>query len=192
MLTTILILTTMWVIRWALAVFDVALDVARYARLDRADESVTVLVVGDGHSPRTGALVVLHTRWQVTVVDPVLTVQGQHPKIPRLTCMRARIEDLPELAHALGVTPTDLAPDMLLAGTSDEQLLAQNVALRRELNQVKAALSARDAEVMLLRSRITHFANILHRQAGDMLSLVGRPEGELAADLAGDGNKSCG
>ena len=96
----------------SLAVLDVALDLARYSRLERGDPSVTVLV-GDGHSPRTGALVAMETGWTVTSIDPVLSVDGPHPKIARLTCIRARLEDRPDLCARLVLAPHSHAPPEL-------------------------------------------------------------------------------
>lgn len=97
----------------SLAVLDVALDLARYSRLDRGDSSVTVLVVGDGHSPRTGALVAMETGWTVTSIDPVLSINGAHPRIARLTCIRAQLEDRPDLRARLVLAPHSHAPPEL-------------------------------------------------------------------------------
>lgn len=64
---------------------------------DRAAARVSVLVVGDGTSPRTAALVACLTGWTVTSIDPLLRVDGPHPEIRRLTCVRGRLEEHPEL-----------------------------------------------------------------------------------------------
>ena len=42
---------------------------------DPKDEGVTALVIGDGSTPRTGALLALRTSWQVTSVDPAFTTK---------------------------------------------------------------------------------------------------------------------
>ena len=57
-----------------------------------ADRRRSVLVVGDGVSPRVGAMVALRSGWSVLSVDPLMRVVGPHPTISRLTCQRDRIE----------------------------------------------------------------------------------------------------
>ena len=94
----------------SLAVFDVALDIAHARRWDRSDPAIRVVVVGDGHSPRTGALVAMSTGWQVTSVDPVLGHHGDHPVIERLRCLRGNIEAFPDLQADIVLAPHSHAP----------------------------------------------------------------------------------
>lgn len=63
----------------------------RRTGIRRDDPRVTVICVGDGCTPRTGALFARLTAWQVYSVDPRLKMD---PQIKRLTCMRHRIEDV--------------------------------------------------------------------------------------------------
>lgn len=66
------------------------------------DSNVKVIVVGDGHRARTGAMFAMRTRWQVVSIDPALTpVYG----IKRLSCVSAKVETL---------DPVDLGPFSLL------------------------------------------------------------------------------
>lgn len=62
--------------------------------LDRGDPNVCVIVVGDGHSPRTGMLFAVSSAWSVYSVDPVLRTKyrGLHE---RLMVIDAKIEDTP-------------------------------------------------------------------------------------------------
>ena len=66
------------------------------------DNTINCIVVGDGHKPRTGALIAFRTAWTVTSIDPLIynktmqygeinSVEG----IDRLTVMKLRIEDVP-------------------------------------------------------------------------------------------------
>lgn len=66
------------------------------------DKKINCIVVGDGHKPRTGALIAFRTAWTVTSIDPLIynktmqcgeinSVEG----IDRLTVMKLRIEDVP-------------------------------------------------------------------------------------------------
>lgn len=67
------------------------------------DSEVTVFVVGDGHMPRTGALIAFRSRWRVYSIDPASRVKGEpganftnlgHGIIAkRLTVVKAKIED---------------------------------------------------------------------------------------------------
>ena len=40
--------------------------------LDRANPDIVAIVIGDGHSPRTGALIAMSTSWEVHSIDPLL------------------------------------------------------------------------------------------------------------------------
>lgn len=59
---------------------------------DRKDDKINVVVVGDGHRPRTGALFACLTRWNCVSIDPCL-VQEIWP-IYRLKCYKKKIEDV--------------------------------------------------------------------------------------------------
>ncbi len=57
-----------------------------------ADPSWLCLVVGDGHTPKTGALFAFHSRWSVISVDPKLR-QDKYG-VARLWCVQKKVEDL--------------------------------------------------------------------------------------------------
>lgn len=65
--------------------------------LDRADDSVHVFCVGDGGTPRTGAMFAFRSAWGVTSIDPALKRDGTWPGIARLRCISAKIEDAADL-----------------------------------------------------------------------------------------------
>lgn len=92
------------------AVLDAALRVAVVRGLRRNDYGVSVLVVGDGTSPRTGALFATSTAWKVTSIDPAMKPMGAHATIPRLDCIRARLEDRPDLTADIVVAVHSHAP----------------------------------------------------------------------------------
>jgi len=55
--------------------------------LDRANPDIVAIVIGDGHSPRTGALIAMSTSWEVHSIDPLL--RPKHVgKIKRLATHR--------------------------------------------------------------------------------------------------------
>ena len=56
------------------------------------DDDVTIVAVGDGHTPRTGALFAFRTKWICHSIDPNL--RDQVWDVKRLTCHRARLEDV--------------------------------------------------------------------------------------------------
>lgn len=65
--------------------------------LRRADPNTVAIVVGDGHSPRTGALIAMSTAWSVVSVDPVMRPRhatASPRKGLRLTAIADRVENL--------------------------------------------------------------------------------------------------
>lgn len=70
----------------------------RLRHLSRGDRSVVAVVVGDGHSPRTGAFIATSTAWRVISIDPVLSAKRHG--VERLETRSHRIEDTPAIdAH---------------------------------------------------------------------------------------------
>ena len=58
------------------------------------DASVTVVVVGDGLTPRTAALFCFRTRWSCVSIDPLMTEDTPwSERIERLTALRGRLQD---------------------------------------------------------------------------------------------------
>jgi hypothetical protein len=66
----------------------------RHLGLDRSDPNVHVVVIGDGHQPRTGAMFAYTSRWRVTSVDPQMRNPGPDPQVKRLYCVRDRVQDV--------------------------------------------------------------------------------------------------
>ena len=56
------------------------------------EEGVQVFVVGDGKTPRTGALIACLTKWNVHSIDPVM--EEKYWEIRRLKTYRAKAEEL--------------------------------------------------------------------------------------------------
>ncbi|TXH14000.1 MAG: hypothetical protein E6R03_10165 [Hyphomicrobiaceae bacterium] len=56
------------------------------------DPRVVVLVVGDGHTPRTGAMFAVRTRWKVYSIDPSTSHEGDL-KIRNLHVVKSKVED---------------------------------------------------------------------------------------------------
>lgn len=79
----------------SMSVVLAALDAAKEAGIERKDSSISCLVVGDGRSPRTGALVALLTGWEVTSIDPALRQVGPHPMVRRLFGVCGKLESYP-------------------------------------------------------------------------------------------------
>lgn len=71
--------------------------IRKYLRkdFDFNDPDVVCICVGDGRSPRTGAMVAFRSKWQVFSVDPILKHPSEKYNIDRLTCMPYKIEDVP-------------------------------------------------------------------------------------------------
>ena len=60
------------------------------------DPSVHVVVVADGNSPRTGALMAFMSNWTVTSIDPRLKEKWvKTSKIQRLECIDMMLENIP-------------------------------------------------------------------------------------------------
>lgn len=66
------------------------------------NEPHTCFVVGDGSTPRTGALIACRTAWHVTSIDPNLNGK-EYSHIRRLSLVKAKIEDVefPKQKHAI-------------------------------------------------------------------------------------------
>ncbi len=79
----------------SMSVVLAALEAAKEAGIERGDPTISCLVVGDGRSPRTGALVALLTGWEVTSIDPALRQVGPHPTVRRLTSICGKLESYP-------------------------------------------------------------------------------------------------
>jgi len=58
----------------------------------RDDPNINIVVVGDGHKPRTAALCAFMSKWNCVSIDPELR-RTEYP-IKRLTCYKSKIEDL--------------------------------------------------------------------------------------------------
>lgn len=71
----------------------------------RQSDPLSVLVVGDGRSPRTGALIACLSKWTVTSIDPGAAKEGPHPTIQRLTVVKARLETRPDLRADIVIAP---------------------------------------------------------------------------------------
>lgn len=66
----------------------------------KADNSVAVFVIGDGSTPRLGALIAFRTKWRVTSIDPQMNDEwvGYEPKdIKRLWVLKNNVEDVPDI-----------------------------------------------------------------------------------------------
>ena len=63
--------------------------------LDYSDKSITVVVIGDGHTPRTAALFATRSRWQAISIDPLL--RDKEWKINNLTCISKKIQECSRL-----------------------------------------------------------------------------------------------
>lgn len=64
------------------------------SRFDTKDPSVVCIVVGDGVSPRTGALMCFRTAWKVHSIDPALRVTPEYKKVRNLTLHSEKVEDV--------------------------------------------------------------------------------------------------
>ena len=58
-----------------------------------SDKSITAIIVGDGSTPRTGALFALRTAWTCHSVDPALSKKNEWACIERLHIHRKPIEE---------------------------------------------------------------------------------------------------
>ena len=67
-----------------------AFEAIKHLPVDFKDD-VAVVCVGDGHTPRTGAVCAFSTKWDCYSVDPLLRLKEWD--IKRLTCKRFKIQD---------------------------------------------------------------------------------------------------
>lgn len=71
--------------------FAVYEAVRRYSPWRLDDPGVTVICVGDGRTPRTGAVFASFSGWTVHSVDPALRCEDSYPRIKRLTLWKRPI-----------------------------------------------------------------------------------------------------
>ena len=66
----------------------------RFEVLGAQDKSVTVLVVGDGCTPRTAAMFAFRTSWRCVSIDPMLRCEEEKPytKVRRLELVQAKVQ----------------------------------------------------------------------------------------------------
>lgn len=69
--------------------------VRKYRKKWLGDGSVCCYVIGDGKTPRLGALVTCLSRWQVYSIDPNMRDKYlDFTKVKRLTCIKSKAEDV--------------------------------------------------------------------------------------------------
>lgn len=68
-----------------------AFEATKYLPVDWKDD-IAVVCVGDGHTPRTGAVFAFCTKWECVSVDPMLKVNKAW-NVDRLTTKRFKIQD---------------------------------------------------------------------------------------------------
>jgi len=75
----------------SMGMYSAVRDIRMPMGMEYSDPSITVVVVGDGHTPRTAALFAMRSKWQALSIDPMLrkTEWG----IDRLTCIPKKVED---------------------------------------------------------------------------------------------------
>jgi hypothetical protein len=75
----------------SLAAFRAAMT---FAPWDRKDPTVSVVAVGDGHTPRTAATFAFLTAWTCWSVDPLLRSKRAWDEVRRLSVIPRRIEEV--------------------------------------------------------------------------------------------------
>lgn len=65
--------------------------------LEYRQKDVNVVVIGDGHKPRTGALFAMRTAWKVDSIDPLMDFDDNQVK--RLRTWKSKIEDILYLGY---------------------------------------------------------------------------------------------
>lgn len=73
----------------------------KYLKDNRGNNNVNIIVVGDGHRPRTGAVFAYSTKWKVISIDPEM--KSTDHNIQRLECFKCKVEDMPQ--HDFGDEP---------------------------------------------------------------------------------------
>jgi hypothetical protein len=66
-------------------------------KFDLSDPNVTLVAVGDGHTPRTATLFAFRTNWKCISIDPGLNTKKipfWESKVNRLTCIPKYVENL--------------------------------------------------------------------------------------------------
>lgn len=72
----------------------------QFSGFSRSDSNVTVVVVGDGHTPRTGAMFAFRSNWNVISIDPNMRLLEKWSDIKRLKVVRDKVTDRSETIKA--------------------------------------------------------------------------------------------
>ncbi len=65
-----------------------------FPKLEFRDPNVTIVVVGDGGTPRTAVTFACRTKWSTISVDPELSNKHWGDKVKRLKCYKDKIENI--------------------------------------------------------------------------------------------------
>ncbi len=76
----------------SMAMYDA---VKKYGDFKLNDPDMTVMVVGDGHTPRTGALFAFRSAWYTFSVDPAIKERDRYDKIKRLFVIPEKVAQPP-------------------------------------------------------------------------------------------------
>jgi len=77
----------------SMGMYSAMRDILPHLGWQWADPSISIVVVCDGHTPRTAALFAMRSKWQTYSIDPCL--RNRQWNINRLTCYRCKVEACP-------------------------------------------------------------------------------------------------
>jgi hypothetical protein len=106
------------------------------------DPGITLVAVGDGHTPRTGALFAFRTAWKCYSVDPVLRMRDY--KIDRLKLINKKIEDIqPIVGDKMVVVAVHSHADLrevekkVISTTGNRSFISIPCCVKQELDYIK-------------------------------------------------------
>jgi hypothetical protein len=106
------------------------------------DPSITLVAVGDGHTPRTGALFAFRTAWKCYSIDPVLRMKDY--KIDRLELINKKVEDIqPIVGDKMVVVAVHSHADLrdvekkVISTTGNRSFISIPCCVKQELDYIK-------------------------------------------------------
>ena len=116
------------------------------------DSRVSLVSVGDGHTPRTAALFAFRTAWQCYSIDPNVAVRDY--KIQRLSVYRKRIENIPpwNFLGPLVIVAVHSHASLQeavnrLRSETDRAVVAMPCCYKQEIDERKPDVSYKDAGI---------------------------------------------
>lgn len=147
----------------SMAMLNACLDLAEKKGYKRGENKLTVVIVGDGKRPRTGALIARDTNWNVISIDPNFHTDSNFD-IPRLKVYKSKIENIDELKFdgplilCFPHSHANLCQALLKLKSEERHVISMPCCFKDDLGNPD--LSYIDEDVLSEKNQINFYYNI--------------------------------